>query len=229
MTSAVQPSITPVGVAGTTLVHGALIMAALLAARSAHVAPEIVYEVNLVAAPAPEPAVHNVASEATPAAPEHVAPSVVPKPVVPARKVPPPAAAKRADQAPVTHSAVTPAPGERPSTGQDVVTLHQAGIQFPFPEYLHNIENRIFAQWNHAMFRPGFDTKIAFVILKDGSVDARSIEVVKGSGNYSFDLNARAAIDAAVAAHAFGPLPSGFNSASLPILFDFQQVARSEP
>jgi outer membrane biosynthesis protein TonB len=159
-----------------------------------------------------------------------VAPPVVkPKVVKPAPKPPPKVQAKRTDPTPVTKTPVAPAPGERPSTGQDVVTLSQAGISFPYPEYLRNIENKIFSQWDHATFRAGLDVQIAFVILKDGSVNMNSVEIHKSSRNSSFDLNARAAIEAAANAHAFGPLPSGWNGASLPIIFDFAQVARGAP
>lgn len=227
--TAVQPAPVRIGVAGTTLAHGTLIALALLAAHRAKPASSIVYEVNLVAAPLPISAVRNAAPEATPTAPEEVAPIVVkPKHVKPTPKRPP-VQARRVDPTPVTRTTATPVPGERPSTGQDVVTLRQEGISFPYPEYLHNIENKIFAQWNHAMFRPGLDVKIAFVILRDGSVNLSSVETVKASGNYSFDLNARAAIEAAANARAFGSLPVGWNGASLPILFDFAQVAKGAP
>ena len=56
-----------------------------------------------------------------------------------------------------------------------------------------------------------------------------SVETTKSSRNSSYDLNARAAIEAAANARAFGPLPSGWNGASLPIIFDFAQVPRGAP
>ena len=228
--TAIQPAPTRVGVVGTALAHGTLLALVVVAAHRAKPSNSIVYEVNLVAAPLPNPAVRNAAPEATPTAPEDVAPPVVKPKVVKATPKPPPKVqAKRVDATPVTKTSVAPAPGERPSTGQDVVTLRQEGISFPYPEYLHNIENKIFAQWNHAMFRPGLDVQIAFVILRDGSVNMNSVEIVKGSRNSSFDLNARAAIEAAANARAFGPLPTGWNGASLPILFDFAQVAKGAP
>jgi len=189
--TAIQPAPPRIGMMGTALAHGVLIALVLVAAQRAKPATNIVYEVNLVAAPLPNPAVHNAA--------------------------------------PVTRTPVVPAPGERPSTGQDVVTLSQPGISFPYPEYLRNIENKIFAQWNHSMFRPGLDVQIAFVIMKDGSVNMSSVETTKSSRNSSYDLNARAAIEAAANARAFGPLPSGWNGASLPIIFDFAQVPRGAP
>jgi outer membrane biosynthesis protein TonB len=215
---------------GSAVAHGVLLALVLVAAQRAKPAPSIVYEVNLVAAPLPNPAVHNAAPEATPSAPEDVAPPVVPPKVVKATPKPPPKVpAKHVDATPVTKTTAVPAPGERPSTGQDVVTLSQPGISFPYPEYLRNIENKIFAQWNHSMFRPGLDVQILFVIMKDGSVNMTSVQTTKSSRNSSYDLNARAAIEAAANARAFGPLPSGWNGASLEIIFDFAQVPRGAP
>jgi outer membrane biosynthesis protein TonB len=227
--TAIQPSASRAGVVGTSLAHGTLLALMLLAARSAKRSTSVTYEVNLVAAPLPTPDTRSAAPQATPTAPEEVAPAVKPR-EKPAPKQPPrPAEAKRAESTPVTKTAVTPVPGEKPSTGQDVVTLHQEGISFPYPEYLAGIENAIYRQWNHAMFRPGLDVKVSFVIMKDGSVDPKSVIVERPSGNFSFDLAARAAIEAANNARGFGPLPTGWSGSSLPILFDFSQVAKSPP
>lgn len=229
--TAIQPAPPRIGIAGSALVHGGLVALVLMAAHHAAPAKSIVYEVNLVAAPLPNPAVHNAAPEATPSAPEDVAPPVVKPKVVKAKPKPPPphVTAKHIDATPVTRAPVAPAPGEHPSTGQDVITLSQPGNPFPYPEYLRNIENAIFARWDHAMFRAGLDVQVAFVIQKDGTVNMNSVEVVKSSRNGSFDLNARAAIEAATNARAFGALPSGWNGASLPIIFDFAQVQRGTP
>jgi protein TonB len=229
--TAIQPASVRAGVTGTVLAHGGLIALLFIAAHRAIPRAALVYEVNLVAAPPPEAQVKNSAPLAIPTAPEDVAPTVVkPKKIkAPPRKIPPPPVAKHTEAPPKMTSPITPAQGEKPSTGHDAVTLQQPGIAFPFPEYLTNIVNQIYARWDHALFRPGFDTQIAFVILKDGSVGTNSIEIVKSSSNYNFDLNARRAIEAAGNLRAFGPLPTGFNSASLPIIFDFTQVAKVQP
>ena len=95
--TAVQPSPVRVGVAGTTLAHGGLIALVLLAAHRARPPLNIVYEVNLVAAPLPSPAVHNAAPEATPAAPEDIAPTMVKPRVVKPVPKPPTVSAKRGD------------------------------------------------------------------------------------------------------------------------------------
>ena len=43
---------------------------------------------------------------------------------------------------------MTPAPGETPSTGSDVVTIKTPGLEFPYPEYLRNIVNQIYTRWD---------------------------------------------------------------------------------
>jgi outer membrane biosynthesis protein TonB len=59
------------------------------------------------------------------------------------------------------------------------------------------------------------------VIRRDGSVDPASIQRVTSSGNYSFDLQAMGAVEAAANAKAFGSLPSGYPDDILPISFRF--------
>ena len=221
--TAALPSARRIGIAGTTVAHGALIVLALLAARHAGAKMPLTYEVNLVAAPAPGTARANIVAPA-----KSAEPTIKGKPEkTPAKKIP--LQAKVSPPAPAAKSRVVPAPGAKPSTGTDVVTLHQEGLAFPFPEYLRGIENAIFARWQHEAFRPGLDVKIAFVISRDGTVDPKSVEVTKRSGNSQFDLDAAAASELATNAKAFGPLPTGWNGASLPIEFDFKQVARGTP
>jgi hypothetical protein len=43
--------------------------------------------------------------------------------------------------------------------------------------------------------------------------------VVRGSGDYEFDLEARGAVEAA--APRFGSLPAGFSDDALPVVFSF--------
>ena len=184
------------------------------------------YEVKLVASPLPSAGPQRTATVAPPA-PKAVAPAPKPKPAkTPALKVPlqakpsTPAAAKPPN---------APAPGEKPSTGTDVVTVTQEGIAFPDPRYLANIENQIYARWQHETFRAGLNVKIEFVILRDGSVDPKSVVVVKHSSDLSFDLAAQAAIELTVNARVFGALPAAWNGAALPIRFDFTQAAKGTP
>lgn len=214
MTAALAPS-RRVGIAGTTIAHGALIAAALFAASRSHRPGPLVYEVNLIAAPlpatGPAKAVH-----AAPPVPKAVAAVVKPKP----SKSPP-------AKVPVkTKAANVPLAGATPGTGQDVVTLHQDGIDFPYKWYLERIQNEILKRWDQSGFRNGLHVAIAFVILQNGTVPDASIAVDARSGNLQFDERARAAIESASLTHAFGLLPAGFTSASLPILFNFTMTAK---
>ena len=71
--------------------------------------------------------------------------------------------------------------------------------------------------------RAGLHADLAFVIGRDGSISA--LRVLRGSGNYAFDLEAQGAVESAGAAHAFGPLPDGFLASALPVNFSFDPRA----
>ena len=58
-----------------------------------------------------------------------------------------------------------------------------------------------------------------FFIHRDGSVSG--IQFIKRSGDFSFDLEAQGAIEAAGNAKAFGPLPDGYPADILPVSFFF--------
>ena len=223
MTAALPPS-RRIGIAGTTIAHGALIAAALVAASRSNRKGPLVYEVNLVAAPM---AATGPAKTVTPEqpAPKAVAPIAKPKIKAPAPKVP--VKTKAADPAPVVKPANKPLAGVAPSKGQDVVTLHQDGLDFPYKEYLARIQNEIYKRWDQSGFRNGLHVSIAFVITRDGTVPENSISVEVHSGSGRFDDQAQAAIEAASFTKAFGPLPTGFTSASLPILFNFTMTPKS--
>ncbi len=158
-------------------------------------------------------------------APKAVAPVAKPKVKAPVPKVP--VKTKAAEPAPVAKPANKPLPGVAPSTGQDVVTLHQDGLAFPYTEYLARIQNEIYKRWDQSGFRNGLHVSIAFVILRDGTVPATSISIETRSGSDRFDGQAQGAIEAASVTKAFGPLPTGYTSASLPILFNFTMTPKS--
>jgi outer membrane biosynthesis protein TonB len=228
MTSVMPTHSREVGIAGTAIAHGTLIALVLIAAHPGTRSHAMVYEVNLVAAPLPDAGTK--AAETVPTAPKSVAPPArtkVTKPAPAPKK--PPAVVQRADPKPKVTPPVVPVEGATPSTGQNVVTVHQDGVVFPFPEYLNHIEDMIYNRWNHAVFRPGLEAKIAFIISKDGSVADASYVVEKHSSNAAFDDAGRQAIEAVAAHHEFGPLPDGFNGPSLSILFVFTQAKPGSP
>jgi protein TonB len=212
----------------SAVVHVALVALVLIAARGSRPRGEV-YAVNLVAA-APGPRQVGLATEATPktepdaplpkraeeAPPQETTP-VKPQPQT--RRT-----TSRATQVPDAKSARfdTPAPkaggGETGGKGTDVANVSTAGKDFPFPGYLHNIITQIAVRFDPRQ-KQMLSAEIQFVIRRDGSVFG--ISVVKGSGSYGFDLEAKGAVEGAGAAGAFGSLPDGYSDDALTIIFTF--------
>lgn len=215
-----QPGIA-VGAAGTLLIHLGFMLWLLLA-----VTPQVelppVYAVELVAAPrpvrqarpAPE-AVQRPAEQPAPVAPtpEPAPPKPEPTPAAPVAKP------KDREPTPRTAAPVEPAPGEAPNTGVDVATVKTPGLAFPYPEYLRNIVTQVYRRWDRPRSKSGLQAEIFFLISRDGSV--REMRFINQSGNFSFDLGAQGAIEAAGNVNAFGPLPDGFENDVLPVSFFF--------
>lgn len=220
-----------VGAAGTALIHLSLL--ALLIGGIKTAAPMApVYAVELVAAPLPSPS-RRPAPEAVsrPVEPPDPGPPAVSKSKttpIPAPKAAPkpkstapksePSNVKR-EPAPRSESKVAPAPGETPSTGTDAVNIKTPGLQFAYPEYLRNIVSQVYRRWDRPGGNQALRAEVSFFILRDGSV--RDIRFVTPSGNFSFDLSAQGAIEAAGNARAFGPLPDGYEADVLPVSFFF--------
>jgi len=219
------------GAAGTALIHLSLL--ALLIGGIKTAAPMApVYAVELVAAPLPSPsrrpapeAVSRPVEPPDPGPPAATKSKVTP---IPAPKAPPrpkstapksePSNVKR-EPAPRSESKVAPAPGETPSTGTDAVNIKTPGLQFAYPEYLRNIVSQVYRRWERPGGNQALRAEVSFFILRDGSV--RDIRFVTPSGNFSFDLSAQGAIEAAGNAKAFGPLPDGYEADVLPVSFFF--------
>ena len=209
-------------------VHVAIVALVLVAARGSRPQGEV-YAVNLVAA-APGPRQVGIASESPPK-PEPDAPlpkraEMQPKETVPVRRPPRETARtpSRATQVPDAKSARfdTPAPkaggGETGGKGTDVANVTTAGKDFPYPAYLHNIVTQIALRFKPRQLQM-LTADVQFVIKRDGSIMA--ISIMKPSGSYGFDTEAKGAVEAAGAAGAFGPLPEGFSDDILTVIFTF--------
>lgn len=219
-----------VGLAATLLFHGAAIgLLAGFVERPEPTPP--VYAVELVAAPAPAPKAR-VAPEATPTPPPEPSPAPVkstPKPAektVPVEKKPEPKVEPKppADPAPKTAAPEAPAPGETPSTGRDATTIKTPGLDFPFPEYLRNVMNQIYRRWRRPTGNVPLRAEIFFLVRRDGSI--ADVRFVKRSGNFSYDLEAQGAIEAAGNGGGFGQLPDGWDADVLPVSFYFKPISR---
>ena len=103
--------------------------------------------------------------------------------------------------------------------GTDVATVRSDGIEFPFPGYLNNIVRQIALNFKPRNSNARLKAEIRFLIHRDGSVS--NITFTRSSGNYSFDLEAQGAVEAASSVRGFGPLPTGFADDVLPVVFSF--------
>lgn len=207
------------GLAGTAILHAGLVLFGVLLVQAPPPFEGIVYQVELVAAPAPSQA-RRVATEAVAPPPAPTAPllerttrTVPVTPPAPARAQP------RTEPAPRVANPVEPLPGETPRTGTSVVNVLTEGAVFEFPWYLEGIVEQVYRRWNRPPVGTPLRAEIAFTILRDGTV--RDIRVIERSGNFTFDLEARGAIEAAAQSRAFGPLPAGFQGDALPVSFYF--------
>lgn len=232
------------GIALSTAVHLALVAAALwLGSRAAAPRPPV-YRVELVGAP-PGP---RQAGVVTPAAqPSAPAPDIAGAERVPEEKaVPKPSTAKKvmpspkatpstsrskkagAKSAAPTATKSTAAPkagaGAQGGKGADVANLNIRGIEFPYPGYLTNIVRQLTLNWTPRRVSAALVSEVKFTIRRDGSVMA--IEVVKGSGDRIYDLDAMGAIEAVGATRGFGPLPSGWTDDVLIVYFTFDYALR---
>ena len=199
------------------------------------------YRVEIIAAPAGQRAIGEVKSEQTaaktavtpPAASQSSVkdmplPTANPAPKTPARVTPSDAKAKPVAKAGPAEAKATPQPkteapkaggGPVGDKGTDVATVRSDGIEFPFPGYLNNIVRQIALKFNPRNPAARLKAEVRFLIHRDGSVS--DITFIRRSGNFSFDLEAQGAVEAASSAHAFGPLPTGFPDDALPVVFSF--------
>jgi protein TonB len=224
-----------VGAVGTLAVHGAVLAFAFVGNTPARPSPPV-YAVELVAAPAPiaapeapvatappsstpEPAVATTPPpKPTPRDPRPAPPKPEPTRTPPKAVTTPPNPGAQTGRT-TTTAPVAPAAGEKPSNGTDAVTVKTPGLTFPYPDYLRNMVSQIYRRWD----RPRGGTRRAevfFMILRDGTV--RDIRFLTPSGDFTFDLNAQGAIEAAANDGAFGALPDGYPQDVLPVSFYFE-------
>lgn len=200
------------------------------------------YRVEIVAAPPGERAIGEVkpaeSKTATPVTQPAATPSTVkemplptakPAPKTPARATPTQAKTAPSQKvAPPTEAKVTPQPkteapkaggGPTGGKGTDVASVRSDGIEFPFPGYLNNIVRQIALNFKPRNPAARLKAEVRFLIHRDGSVS--DLTFLRKSGNFSFDLEAQGAVEAASGARRFGPLPDGFPDDVLPVVFSF--------
>lgn len=236
MTAAAEPRITG-GIVASVLLHGGLVAAFILLRPPPPPPSPPLYQVHLLAAPPgpravgvvqdrPQPPVEKppppTPAKVTPTRPTPAPTKAKPKPLPKIKAATPPAAPLKTQPKPETPQPAAGG-GETGGKGADVANVDTPGIEFPYPAYTNNIVRQLLIYFGQTPAR--YTTVVRFVIRRDGSVDPESIRLVTGSGNYSFDQRALAAVEAAANAKRFGPLPPGFREDILPVTFRFTPLA----
>lgn len=213
-----RPGVTA-GVIWTTVVHLISAVVLMAAARPQQIAPPV-YAVELVAAPRTPPKPRR-APEATPRQVDPP-PEAPPKPQAreqdPTPPVPVPVQ-QEVEPPPKTAPTEQPLPDETPKTGNAPANVETPGLIFPYPQYLQNIVAQVYRRWDRPRTNAPLRAEVFFTIQRDGSVS--DIRFIRRSGNFTFDLGAQGAVEAAANAGAFGPLPDGYNEDILPVSFFF--------
>lgn len=206
-------------------VHAILLVPMVVLARPPEPIQFETYRVNLVAAPEvmeprPEPAPPEPQPE--PAPPE---PEPEPETETEAREEPEPEP-EREPEPDIEKPPETPEEQPRPTEPVDSVVeggapvnIATEGLEFPFPDYLANVQTQLlrYFRWNEESHPQG---TIYFEILPDGQV--RNIRMVEPSGNFRFDLAAQGAVETIGNRGAFGPLPEEFAGPFLPVLLEIE-------
>ena len=105
-----------------------------------------------------------------------------------------------------------PGKGQKGSPIQGI----QTDTQFEYPDYLLEMQNRIFRNWNFPQLRESLTTTVYFRIARDGRII--SIKVEKATRNVRFD---RSAWEAVQKSNPFPPLPEEFTEKELGVHFNF--------
>ena len=115
-------------------------------------------------------------------------------------------------------------PARSSEEGEEAINVQLEGAAFVDPSYLQNIIRQVNRYWRPPAGGRHLRAEVIFVIEQDGSVE--EIEMLTRSGDMSFDLEARGAIEAAGRANAFGPLPEAWLRDRLRISFFFDPTTR---
>lgn len=222
-----EPGVPAGAVVGSLSVHTVALAVIFWGATRIAIPPPLqIYQVELVAAPRPEP----VRTVPVPDRPRQAAElkerlrPVETKPV-PAEK--PRQESRRAEvkeeevaERPEPPAEERPsAPPEQSPEGVADTPVRLEGAPFPYPDYLANIILQIKRHWRPPVGGGQLRAELAFSILRDGSVE--SVSWVRRSGDPGFDLEARGAIETAGRRGVFGPLPDGYPSDRLRVSFFF--------
>ncbi len=108
--------------------------------------------------------------------------------------------------------------------GAESVNVELDGEIFPYPGYLENIIRQVHRYWRPPAEKRALRAELSFVIHRDGTVS--DIQWIRRSGDPTFDLEARGAIEAAGRQEAFGSLPEDYPRDRLRVSFFFDPSQR---
>jgi len=114
-------------------------------------------------------------------------------------------------------------PARAPDKGEEAVNVQLEGATFAYPEYLQNIIRQVHRYWRRPAGVRTLRAEVWFVIERDGSVS--DIDWIRRSGDATFDLEARGAVEAAGRTGAFGPLPEAYPRDHLRVSFFFDPAS----
>jgi outer membrane biosynthesis protein TonB len=207
-----------VAFAGTVVLH-ALVGVVVLGSPGRFEPSQVpVYQVELVAAPEPEPEARR-APEALAREADRPAPTPTPPRRQTVAEAPPPPDDPKVEREPAPRTTPEAEPMSEPSTGTDPATVKVDGVRFQYPEYLRNIVAQIYRRWSRPKGNVTLRAEVLFFIRRDGTI--LNFQFVQRSGSFTFDLAAQGAVEAAGNAQAFGPLPEGYPNDVLPVSFFF--------
>jgi len=92
----------------------------------------------------------------------------------------------------------------------------EVDTEFDNPEYLMEMRNRIFNNWQCPMLKKSVKTRVYFKLGKDGKLLRAFVK--ERAGNMAFDT---AAINAVIKSAPLPPLPENFPEKELGVTFDF--------
>lgn len=209
----------PAAVLASVLLHAGAGLLFLRASPSlASTPPPQTYQVKLVAQMDEEAPVRQDPQPAEAAEEEHRPPPPEPSPLPkPETELP---SVEKEEEVPEP----TKEPARAEEQGEETVNVQLDGRTFPFPDYLENIISQVNRYWRPPSGARSLEAEIAFVIDRNGSVT--DIEWVHRSGDLTFDLEARGAVEAAGRAQAFGPLPERYPRDRLRVSFFFDPSTR---
>lgn len=210
----------PAAIWGSLGLHGLLI--AVFVLLSASSTPELTaqtYQVRLIAA-----ADLQAPLRETPAPPRQAEEENRPPPPQPTDDpIPQTELPSVVEEVPEVEEPVTE-PARADEVGDEALNVQTEGARFVDPEYANNIVRQINRYWRPPDTARPLRAEIKFVIERSGEVI--DVEWLRRSGDATFDLEARGAIEAAARAAVFGPLPEAFPFDQLQVSFYFDPSSR---